>query len=519
MKSIHAKITASSAVNNKIFIVIGIAIVLIGIQLRLNGLACSFEYDEIWTIQNWLPLSWWRILTEFSAPNNHPLNSLSMKLFTLHSPGNIILLRLPNLICGIALMPLVYFLAKMLTANRQIALLSMALTTFHPGLIYYSHCARGYSMVTFWVILFTFLSYYCILKYDELKTKQRYLLVVALIISMVASCMTFCASILFIAPIMIIHCVFLIKKYWQSKGIIETLKVMIINNKELICAWLIMTVFAFWLYAGHYQEFQKGTAIASGVTVNSFSSFIKFADQLFPKLLFWSILPLVFIPIFDKRYAKLFYCFCFIIIFSFISIIFAKGGPPRAYLPSLPLMFILAACGISIISKILLSLFKSENKNLIFALSCVLVAVAIIPAMHASKWAPVDWFKSFDSIKKISRKVMLVYGSCETFPLAYNINTQVYIDNFRRINAIRSGQQIIFVNIPNQTINGSNPQGSERAYKITEKGKAVRIGDLPSTVYILKKITPQSNIKNKTLLAVIPFILLQQKNAIMKYLI
>lgn len=504
--------------NKKWLRIIFWSVILVGALLRINGLFSSFEYDEIWTIKSWLPLSWWRILTEFSAPNNHPLNSLFMKLFTLHSPGNIILLRLPNLICGIALMPLVYFLAKMLTKNRQIALLSMAMTAFHSGLIYYSHCARGYSMVTFWVILFTFFSYYCILKYDELNTKQRYLLVAALIISMVASCMTFCASILFIAPIMIIHCVFLIKKYWQSKGIIETIKVMVINNKELIFAWLIMTVFAFWLYIGHYHEFQKGTAIASGVTVNSFSSFIQFINQLFPQVLFWSILPLVFVPIFDKRYAKIFYWLCFIILFSFVSIIFAKGGPPRAYLPILPLMFISAACGISIISKALLHVLKYEDDNSIFTLSCICAALAIVPAMYANKWAPIDWFKSFESIKKISQDKMVIYRACETFPLAYNINGKVYIDNFSRISKIRSDQKIIFVDIPDQTINGSNQRGDEKAYKITEKGKAVRIGDLPSTVYILKKITPQSNIKNKTLLAVIPFILLQQKNAIMKYL-
>lgn len=114
---------------------------------------------------------------------------------------------------------------------------------------------------------------------------------------------------------------------------------------------------------------------------------------------------------------------------------------------------------------------------------------------------------------------MVVYGACETYPLANNIKTKVYVDNFSRISLIKSGQGIIFINIPNQTINGANWQGSQTAYKITENGKSIKTGNIPSTAYKLKKITSQSRIKNKALLVVIPFIPLKLKNAAVNYLL
>ncbi len=79
MENIHKKITYSAAVNNSFFIVICIAIILAGMQLRLRGLASSLEYDEIWTIKNWLPLDYGELLSSIHNASNHPLSSVMMK--------------------------------------------------------------------------------------------------------------------------------------------------------------------------------------------------------------------------------------------------------------------------------------------------------------------------------------------------------------------------------------------------------------------------------------------------------
>ena len=87
----------------------------------------NFVYDELWTIQNFLPLGIGQILTDLSLPNNHPLNTLMMKIVSSFSELPLIL-RLPSLICG-AMIPV--FCGELAwrwsRSNRRTALISAAL--------------------------------------------------------------------------------------------------------------------------------------------------------------------------------------------------------------------------------------------------------------------------------------------------------------------------------------------------------------------------------------------------------
>ena len=471
----------------------------------------SLEYDEIWTLKNWVPLSYGKILTTFGPPNNHPLNSVFIKMVFSLFPGDIFWMRLPNLLCGTALLPLVYLLAKKISNKSDIAVFSMILVAFHPGLIYYSHCARGYSMVSFFVTLFAYLTCCFVLNKPKLTGNKLYCFCAAYCLCMIAACMTFSAAILFIAPIMLIH-LFALLKLKKDETVLKQLKHLLSNNKILVCTWILMSIFALWLYAGHYQEFMSGTGVASGIVVNSLKSFMTFLSSLFPRLIYWTIIPFIFLSIGSKQGKKLFYLFMFIVLFSLVSIFIAKGAPARAYLPIVPMALILAAYGINFTAQSITKLFKGKTLYS-YPVSLAVTAAILYPAFICSTWAPIDWFETYEQIKKIPISTMLVYRACESYPLSYNVNEKIFVDNFSRISRIRNGSSILFFDVSNRKINGTNTQGGETSHNIHTTGKPLKIGGINSTLYKLKKLSPNDKINDSALVAVIPFMPLEYKNA------
>ena len=137
----------------KVFRLLWFGVLLIGIAARLTLLNAGLEYDEIWTLCNFAPLPLSRIFTDLALPNNHPLNTLGVKLCaSLFSPPWTI--RLPALLAGIGsllLMPLIAFLWSRRRITAWIATLIFALC--HPAFLY-AQQARGYSLQLFFLMLF-----------------------------------------------------------------------------------------------------------------------------------------------------------------------------------------------------------------------------------------------------------------------------------------------------------------------------------------------------------------------------
>ena len=61
---------------------IAIGIVLLALLMRLPEMFISLAYDEIWTLLNFANLDFVRLLFDLELPNNHPLNSILIKLLT-----------------------------------------------------------------------------------------------------------------------------------------------------------------------------------------------------------------------------------------------------------------------------------------------------------------------------------------------------------------------------------------------------------------------------------------------------
>ena len=125
--------------NHCIFIIL-----LIAALLRLPGLSGEWQYDEIWTLLNFTELDTFQILTDVSLPNNHPVNTLILKLLRNISEARQII-RFGVFAAGLWVVYLAVKLAALASEDNNCAKYSAGLlAAATPALILFSVTARGY---------------------------------------------------------------------------------------------------------------------------------------------------------------------------------------------------------------------------------------------------------------------------------------------------------------------------------------------------------------------------------------
>ena len=128
--------------------------IFIGILLRGFYIDQPMRFDESFTFLNYVNKNWGQVFN-YTAPNNHILNTILIKLSTTVWGGHPFVIRLPALIFGISSIPLIYLICRNLGSKGYIAALILAV---HPYLILFSTNARGYSAIVFFTLLFIYIS-------------------------------------------------------------------------------------------------------------------------------------------------------------------------------------------------------------------------------------------------------------------------------------------------------------------------------------------------------------------------
>jgi uncharacterized membrane protein len=136
-----------------------LALILLGLLalgLRSWGLDAGMWYDEIRTLLVSVRSPSSTIVTVFPSNNQHTLYSLlahvSIATFGEHAWS----LRLPAMLLGTATVPMLYFCAREF-ASREEALMASLLLTVDYYHVWFSQNARGYSALSFFALLTTFL--------------------------------------------------------------------------------------------------------------------------------------------------------------------------------------------------------------------------------------------------------------------------------------------------------------------------------------------------------------------------
>lgn len=128
----------------------------LGLFTRAYFLSQPMRGDEAYTFLAYVNTGF-RSLFDYSAPNNHVLNTLLIKFFTSvfsPSPASI---RLPAFLAGVAAIILIFYLARSLEKGPNSGILAALATSIFPYFILYSTNARGYTLMVALTLLITWL--------------------------------------------------------------------------------------------------------------------------------------------------------------------------------------------------------------------------------------------------------------------------------------------------------------------------------------------------------------------------
>jgi uncharacterized membrane protein len=134
-----------------IFLILG-ATTLLGLVLRLLEINKPIAYDEAYTFINFASKPFKYILADYSAPNNHIFHTILVGVVTRLLGGQPWVIRVPALIAGTLMAPVMYITARRFFSPPQ-ALGAAALVTVTPVFIDYSVNGRGYTMLFLFALL------------------------------------------------------------------------------------------------------------------------------------------------------------------------------------------------------------------------------------------------------------------------------------------------------------------------------------------------------------------------------
>lgn len=132
---------------------------LVALILRAVFILRPLEHDEAYTIVTFASVPLRYGLSDYHLPNNHLFHTFLVHIFFRLFGYQTWAMRMPAFLAGLALVPLLYWLARNLY-NRRVALAAGAFAAALPQLIYFSTNARGYTMVMLFALLITALAVY-----------------------------------------------------------------------------------------------------------------------------------------------------------------------------------------------------------------------------------------------------------------------------------------------------------------------------------------------------------------------
>lgn len=377
-----------------------------GAAFRLYGaIGREMEYDEIWTLEFYVRFGLKKIFTDLATPNNHPLHSFAALISTSILGESAYAMRFPSLICGILLIPVVYRISILVFKSKTAAITSAGLAAFHGALIHFSQTARGYSIQTLLCSLFLL----CLIRAYQEKTNT--VNTVLLFISGICAVLTLPTSILFIGSAMFLFTAALI------------IRKKTINPALLISGWLSCVVGIIWIVL-NLKDLKAGQNFGNDVT--GISSFLSFFFSIIKRPI---SLPLIagslFLFLKKERRIQL-YTGLFLISTPLLAALFTKAGPPRVYLPLVPIACCLCAGGIDTLAHY--SLMKRiKNLSVIISVITLFLAASFAPAQK-TRWEEKQWNELIPILQQKFKNNYFIFKAADSLLVSYNIPDMAMIN-------------------------------------------------------------------------------------------
>lgn len=461
----------------------------IGFLLRIANIGnISLEYDEIWTFTHYVPGECLKIFTDLATPNNHPLHSMLAKISVGIFGNELWALRLPALLAGCGLIPLLWYTVHKLKPSPEAGVIAIVWGAFHGYSLYYSQAARGYSLQMFFVLA-TFLGMW--LLYKNPQSKKTTLLLVC---SAICCCLTITSGLIYVCALAgAFTLCFLLQK--------EENKVLLLRKKYILfpVAGLCFILFAALWYGLNFKTIQQGQQF--GTTLNSFLVFCKFVHHTFKDIFLYPLFAVCIAGTCIKNQYRRFAVFALLFTGLILLSAFAtKAGPPRVYLGLYPILTITAALTLSALID---EYCKKPQIRIILYLLCILPP-ALTWQKEWNRVIPPDWGTISSQLRKeIPSDILIAYTPPDTFPVRFNDQNAVKDYQLRIQQDNISG--ILSVNSSELTGYNKSTERTEciGAKLLTPVQKQISGSTVPVYFFPLEPVTENSKTYRQPLLLVI----------------
>ena len=257
------------------------------------------------------------------------------------------MLRLHSLLLGIIIPYLTASIAQLITQRRFIVCLTLILTMLHSGLIYYSQLARGYNLeIAFLLAFLTLLLLYHNHHKHHLNSIVKDIVITSGMLScFVLGCFSLPMAILYFVAFIILHTLYLLLQINCYCRFHYSLQKIIKENHVLLYSYLLMTIFAAWMYIFNYDKFHAAIPHGAGDVITSFRTLISITYDRLGRLIPGGLLIVALGGLLLPRYRLITFGGILFILPVCIAAGDIKVGPARVYLPLVPIWIIMIAIG------------------------------------------------------------------------------------------------------------------------------------------------------------------------------
>lgn len=452
------------------------AILLVAFVLRINikMILAPLQYDEIWTI-GYVGKPVWQILTDLSTPNNHPLNTLFVKLWR-HCSDIPQLIRLHSLVFGMLSVLLTGALALGLFRSRAAALLSMLFIACDAAAVCYSDQARGYSAQLFFLLLFS-----CGIVWSGRLRKflpwRKFLPEAAIILGAVGAVLAVPTAPIFLAAIVIAG------RVYHRKFPTPAMYIAMGIAGALVAAYLGIN------QAGLLKaRADFGKTLADGDYWIGF--IIMILQDFFPLV----TAPFLLVVAATDRKRALLLFFCAALILG--SAAFVGAGESRVYLPLCVLVAL--GCGRGAHGLLTVALCRNNRKltRILVVTAAFLAGFGYLGMYDCAPWRITDYWSWFEAGRSMPPDYLLVYPATEGYPLWWNSDRRkLELDQAERMSLGGIGaRKLLCFGVAPGHINGSNPKKNgmpQEDRQLAVTGMPTTLNGFPAVEYPIHPADPR----------------------------
>ena len=475
--------------NRAIMLLMFCFVALIGLRLR-NIQSQSPEYDEIWTVQHYVSIPVGRILSDVATPNNHVLNSLGIKFFSGWIPNLVVAMRLPALLAFAGLFLLLLRAVLKLYRDKAARGAVMAAVLLDGMILHYAETARGYSLQTFFVFGLLF----SLLCFNSENGRNRVFNAVMWLLCSVGSCLSVSSGVIFVA---VLTGLWLLLFLPFRDGIAKIWK----EYRALIVSGVLFSLFVLIWYGGNYSQFAQGRS-NFGESFTSIGQYLNYSfNILWTTGLLWPLLVLFSGIAVFRREAQVRVCLLSAgaVLMVLISALFTKGGPPRVYLPLIPV----AMFGAGFVLDFILQRYEKIKKAGLAVFLAVLALSACFSEPRRIAAADPDIGAVYNEVKKVPPQVFVVHRPTDLYVVLNLFGNEAKADNMARM---ANPVQLLLLHdnlIGTMRFSDSGTGGVSPGCLPLESKFADGAEKMPYWLYNLRSIQPGEDLKGKAVLCFI----------------